>query len=124
MNTLIHAALCRPQKIELISFFFRANFPSKYKIQVDIAFRHCNCPGMKSTRNKRNIKLKKINQKKSYDLQCPVSFCFVLPESGSSHQVPLPNYDRGDDEENGDDADGDEGDDDADYDDDKMIQQC
>ena len=98
MNTFIHTALCRLQKIELISLFFRANFPSKYKIQVDIAFRHCNCPGMKSTRNKRNIKLKKINQKKSYDLQCPVSFCLVLPESGSSHQVPLPNYDRGDDE--------------------------
>ena len=54
---------------------------------------------MKPTRNKHNIKLKKINQKISYDLQCPVSFCFVLPESGSSHQVPLPNYDRGDDEE-------------------------
>ena len=53
---------------------------------------------MKSRRNKRNIKLKKINQKKSYDLQCPVSFCLVLPESGSSHQVPLPNYDRADDE--------------------------
>ena len=74
---------------------------------------------MKSTRVKLK-KIEKLNQKKSYDLQCPVSFCFVLPESGPSHQLPLPNYDRGDVEDHdGDDADDDDvGDDDDDnYDD-------